>query len=97
MSWNFNNSLSGSGSGSSLGNLHGGYSFAPTYTSNSGTSVTPSFSRGGNISSLNTSSGVNTYGATVSQPISNSTSVFAGGHVSSNGHSGVSAGIKMNF
>lgn len=98
MSFNFNNSLSGSAAGNNLGNLNGSYQFAPTYTaSNGATTVTPSFGRAGNVSNFSTNSGVNTAGVTVGHQVTPSTNVYAGASASSNGQHSVGAGVKFNF
>jgi len=97
MSWNLNNSFTGEGSGSKVNSINGGYKVSPTYTSANNTSITPSFSRNGNISSMNSNSGVNTYSATVSHPISSSTTASATAFSSSNGNSGVGVKVKIEF
>lgn len=98
MSWNFGNSLSGGGSGNSLGNLHGSLNFAPTYSTSGGTHFTPSVGRIGALNSLSTNTGINTAGLTVGQSINGGNGqVFAGAQTASNGVSEVGVGVKLNF
>lgn len=98
MSFDFSNSLSGSGGGNSFSGMIGSYSVHPTYTTSSGsTSITPSFTRSGQLSSLSSNTGVNTIGATVNHQFTSSTSGFVGGSMSSNGQTSATAGINVNF
>jgi len=97
MSVNTNNCVSGSAAGNNLGNLQGSYSVAPTYNSPGGTSVTPSFTRAGNVSSFSTGSGVNIGGVSASHPVTPATTVFGGAAVGSNGYKQVSAGARFKF
>lgn len=96
--FDFSNSLSGYGGGNSFGGLNGHYSFSPTYRASNGlTSFTPSFSRVGQVSSFNTRTGINTYGAEVSHRLNPSTSVFAGGSISSNRDKDAMVGVSIDF
>lgn len=73
MSWNFNNSVSGSYSGNSK-SISGGSMFAPSYTTAStSTTITPMVSHG-------TSGGAHAFGGgiSVSHPVSSTTSISAG-------------------
>lgn len=99
MSWNFNNSLSGSASGNSLGNLNGGVNFAPTFSTSSGVNVTPNVGRIGAMNSFSTQTGVNFAGAEISKNIGGNPNgqFFVGGQHASNGASQFSTGFRFKF
>lgn len=97
-SFNFENSLTGQGSGNRFGDISGSYSFKPSYTlDNSQTRFTPSFSRYGDMGSLSHSTGVNTYGLGVNHQLNPSTSIYGSGGLSSNGHSSFMGGVRFDF
>lgn len=98
MSFNFGNSMSGFGTNSGFGNLHGNVQFHPTITTPSGaTSITPMACRAGNLNSFSPKTGVNYGGIGVTHNPTPNVQVSAGVVTGSNGQTSAAAGVGVKF